>query len=68
MEVDDVDRAWKTIKNKLGNIKHEPPFEREYGMKEIHIGVPQTNTLLFIGHKLASLQAKVSTNKKPDFL
>ena len=49
LEVDDVDALWDSIKDKLKNIKVREPFDREYGMREIHIGIPETNTLLFIG-------------------
>lgn len=49
LEVDDINALWNSIKDKLEGIKVRAPFDREYGMREIHIGVPQTNTLLFIG-------------------
>lgn len=49
MEIDDVDALWATIKDKLTGIKVKPPFNQDYGMREMHISIPQTNTLLFIG-------------------
>ncbi|MFM9839899.1 MAG: hypothetical protein ACKVOQ_16655 [Cyclobacteriaceae bacterium] len=49
LEVDDVDVVWNSIKNKLEGIKVKEPFDRDYGMREIHIGVPHTNALLFVG-------------------
>jgi len=49
LSVDDVNAVWEEIKNKLDNIKVREPFDREYGMREIHIVIPQTKTLLFIG-------------------
>ena len=52
LEVDDVDFIWNSIKEKLSGIKHKAPFDREYGMREIHIAVPATNTLLFIGSEI----------------
>ena len=52
LEVDDVDAVWSSIKDKLGGIKVKEPFNQEYGMKEIHISVPHTNTLLFIGQEI----------------
>lgn len=52
MEVDNVDALWQTIKDKLVGITHKPPFNREYMMREIHIAVPHTNTLLFIGQSI----------------
>jgi hypothetical protein len=49
LEVDEVDALWENIKDKLNGIKVRPPFDREYGMREIHIVIPQTKTLLFAG-------------------
>ncbi len=49
LEVDDLDTLWTSIKYKLSGVKVREPFDREYGMRELHIAVPQTNTLLFIG-------------------
>ncbi len=52
LEVDNVDELWATIKEKVKNLKTREPFDRDYGMREIHFGIPQTNALLFIGQKL----------------
>lgn len=52
LEVDDIDKLWETIKEKLSGLQVKEPFTQEYGMREIHIGVPETNTLLFIGQEL----------------
>jgi hypothetical protein len=52
LEVDDADTVWSSIKDKLEGIKVREPFDREYGMREIHIGIPHTNTLLFIGQEI----------------
>lgn len=52
LEVDDINTLWESIKNKLVGIKVREPFDREYGMREIHIGIPHTNTLLFIGQDI----------------
>jgi len=52
MEVDDLDGLWASIKDKVKGIKVREPFDREYGMREIHIEVPQTNVLLFIGQEI----------------
>ena len=49
LEVDDVKGLWSAIKEKVKDIKNREPFDREYGMREIHIEIPCTNTLLFIG-------------------
>jgi hypothetical protein len=52
LEVDDVDRVWEIIKDKLDGLRYKSPFNQEYGMREIHIDIPMTNTLLFIGQEL----------------
>lgn len=49
LEVDDVDQLWAAIKDKLTGLRVREPFDREYGMREIHIEIPETKTLLFIG-------------------
>jgi len=49
LEVDDLNAVWERIKDKLDNIVHKAPFSRDYGMKEIHLIIPETKTLLFIG-------------------
>jgi len=53
LEIDDIDGLWETIKDKLTGIKVREPFDREYGMREMHIIIPQTKTLLFIGSPIA---------------
>jgi hypothetical protein len=53
LEVDDVDSVWDNIKDKLEGIKVRGPFDREYGMREVHLIIPQTKTLLFIGQVIA---------------
>jgi hypothetical protein len=52
LEVDDIDQVWESIKDKLEGIKYKEPFDREYGMREIHIVIPQTKTLMFIGQAI----------------
>ena len=51
--VDDIEQVWKGIKDKLTDINVREPFDREYGMREIHIAVPETKTLMFIGQEIA---------------
>lgn len=51
LEVDNIDYLWSIIKDKLNVIKFKEPFYQSYGMLEIHICIPHTNTLLFIGQK-----------------
>jgi hypothetical protein len=52
LEVDEIDKFWKMIKNKLKALKVRQPFDREYGMREFHLIIPQTKTLLFVGQKM----------------
>lgn len=52
LEVDNVDELWEQVKEKLAGIRVRPPFDRDYGMREMHLAIPQTNALLFIGHTL----------------
>ena len=52
LEVDNVDILWESIQNKVAGIKVREPFDRDYGMRELHIAIPQTNTLLFIGQQI----------------
>ena len=48
LEADNVDAIWKDLQS-AGIEKIKAPFNREYGMREIHLVIPQTKTLLFIG-------------------
>jgi catechol 2,3-dioxygenase-like lactoylglutathione lyase family enzyme len=52
LEVDDIDLLWENVKDKLGEIKNRAPFDREYGMREFHIILPHTKTLMFVGQVL----------------
>ena len=52
LEVDNVDTLWSKIKDSLIGLKFKEPFNQGYGMREIHICIPHTNALLFIGQKL----------------
>ena len=47
-----LNEFWETQKDKLSDYKHREPFEQEYGMREIHVVVPETATLLFIGESV----------------
>jgi len=49
LEVDNIDQVWTGMKDKVKGMKHKEPFDREYGMREIHIIIPETKTLMFIG-------------------
>ncbi len=50
--VDDIEKVWQGMKDKLGDMKVREPFDREYGMREIHVIVPATKTLMFIGQEI----------------
>lgn len=52
LEVDDVDGLWRSIKDKVTALKVREPFDRAYGMREMHITIPQTNALLFVGQRI----------------
>lgn len=52
LEVDDIDSLWNYMKDKLEGIKIRGPFDREYGMREIHMIIPETKTLMFIGQEI----------------
>ncbi len=52
LEVDKIDPLWADIKDKLGGMKFREPFNREYQMREFHIVIPHTETLLFVGQAL----------------
>jgi hypothetical protein len=52
LEVDALDELWENIKDKLDGIKVRVPFDREYGMREFHIIIPHTKTLMFVGQAL----------------
>lgn len=52
LEVDNINSLWESIKDKLNGIKVREPFNRDYGMREFHIEVPHTKTLMFVGQAL----------------
>lgn len=52
LEVDDINTLWDNVKDKLAQIKVKPPFDREYGMREFHVIIPHTKTLLFVGQAI----------------
>jgi hypothetical protein len=51
--VDDIEKVWNNMKDKLEGIKVKEPFDREYGMREVHVIVPKTKTLMFIGQEIS---------------
>ena len=52
LEVDDVDAVWEVLKSHVEGIRHKPPSDREYGMREIHVDIPATKALMFIGQSI----------------
>ncbi|KAA9040801.1 hypothetical protein FW778_01805 [Ginsengibacter hankyongi] len=52
LEVDDIETVWNHMKDKLAGIKANQPFDREYGMREVHVIIPETKALLFIGQEI----------------
>lgn len=48
-EVDDIEEVWNNMKGKLNGIKFKGPLNQEYGMREVHVIIPETKTLMFIG-------------------
>ena len=56
LSIDNIDGLWEEIKDKLSGIKVRAPFDREYGMRELHIIIPQTKTLLFVGQPIPAPQ------------
>ena len=52
LEVDEIDSLWESIKDKIEGIKTKPPFDQQYGMREFHIIVPHTKTLMFVGQEI----------------
>lgn len=51
-EVDNIDEVWNSMKGRLDGMKFKEPFDREYGMREVHIIIPETKTLMFIGQAI----------------
>lgn len=52
LEVDDIEKVWNNMKGRLDGIKFKEPFDREYGMREVHVIIPETKTLMFIGQEI----------------
>jgi hypothetical protein len=50
LEIDNIDALWENIKDVLEGIRVKPPFDQKYGMREFHVILPQTKTLMFVGH------------------
>jgi uncharacterized protein YjbK len=52
LEVDNLQSIWNHIKDNLDGVKVKEPFDQTYGMREIHLVIPMTKTLLFIGQQI----------------
>jgi len=52
LQVSDVDNLWTKIGTQLRKVNAKPPFNQDYGMREIHVIIPETNTRLLIGSRL----------------
>jgi len=52
LEVDDLQCVWNHMNDKLEGIKFKAPFNQTYGMREVHLLIPMTKTLLFIGQTI----------------
>jgi hypothetical protein len=57
LEVSDIDQLWESVKAKLEGVNVRSPFDQPYGMREVHIAIPHTNTLLFIGQEIKAEQS-----------
>lgn len=47
--VENIESLWDSIKDKLSNLSVRPLFTQPYGMKEFHIILPATKTLMLVG-------------------
>ncbi len=53
VEVADVDAYWEAhLKAHCQSHKMRAPFDREYGMREVHLADPN-GVLIFFGHRIA---------------
>ncbi len=37
LQIADIDTLWASVEPKLKNVKTKPPFNQEYGMRELHV-------------------------------
>jgi len=49
IQVSEIEKIWAHLKDKINEYKHKALFTQDYGMKEFHVIIPKTATLLFIG-------------------
>jgi len=48
-QVSNIESVWQNIKPNVSNYKHKELFTQDYGMKEFHVIIPETETLLMVG-------------------
>lgn len=49
MQVTKIDELWNILKEKITLLEHKELFTQVYGMKEFHVIIPETSTLLIVG-------------------
>ena len=52
LEVDNLDEVWEFLKSTEKNFKVNGPINQEYGMRELHIQVPFTKSVMFVGQEI----------------
>jgi hypothetical protein len=52
LQVDNIEEVWRNMKDKIEGMTAKAPFDREYGMREVHVIIPETKTLMFIGQEM----------------
>lgn len=52
MEVNDIEELWNMVKDKVNMATTRAPFDQPYMMREVHLTVPFTGTLLMIGQNI----------------
>ena len=51
VEVENLESAWKKIEPLKDKLDVREPFDTGYNMKEFHVVIPKTGTLLFVGQR-----------------
>ena len=51
IEVSDIARLWEQVRRSKGDYRIREPFDRDYGMREFHIGDPN-GCLVFVGQRI----------------
>ena len=54
LEIDNIDELWGNIQNRIVGLKVKPLFKTDYGMKELHIEIPQTNAPRYVGEQITN--------------